>query len=653
MSKSNKRNKFDWNSYTDYRSRKYRDDLMKFCANFRDSEIRRIFNNADETGLWPIHWAAIHNRPDLIDVMVTKGSPIRIKCSNKLFACGTPLHLASMNGSIEAAARLLHAEANSKNKHEPNQTKIKTIETNQQSTNKDEAAQEKETKLKWLDERDLDDQTPLMRSAAPRSKRLDTVRDLLRKNLWSVSGRPAEMALYLINKGASWSVQEKYDKFNLMHLAIINGYDDIVNLLINIEPEMAWSPLKLDTNETSGDISPLQLAIVCGRVNIIRLLWSQQANQSSKSNSSDLNTILSRVIWSNVCEFRRFIKRIVLKYSLALDLAIFGLVWLPAVVLSSGTIFAGLWGIVTLVSYVAVCALAFRVSSKDPGYLQRNSTEYFQAMKSLVPKSSNKSEDGTNQKDKKKKKESLVVEDSSSEAFEEVPLLDKQDASPGSNELGDKIEEQVRLLCHKCRSIRRRRSRHCDYCEHCIQDFDHHCLYLGACIGRDNRLDFLVMSLLMAWLGLYASIYQIVLFADYYKPKWYYLGLFWVLKYLVAGALTAFLTLRRACLGVTMYESIRSDRIRRIFGPNGPPKSVVSSNKLYSTAKGSFWRYSPDRFTSGDLPAWRIRRNLNEFASNVTLAEYWRRFEWARPLMTSWSKDKRPWSERREMYQRL
>lgn len=44
--------------------------------------------------------------------------------------------------------------------------------------------------------------------------------------------------------------------------------------------------------------------------------------------------------------------------------------------------------------------------------------------------------------------------------------------------------------------------KHCRLCDMCIQDYDHHCLFLNQCVGRDNHRIFIlfIMSMVMAHL---------------------------------------------------------------------------------------------------------------------------------------------------------
>lgn len=41
-------------------------------------------------------------------------------------------------------------------------------------------------------------------------------------------------------------------------------------------------------------------------------------------------------------------------------------------------------------------------------------------------------------------------------------------------------------------------SKHCKLCGMCILEYDHHCLFLNRCVGRDNRRLFILFLLAMA-----------------------------------------------------------------------------------------------------------------------------------------------------------
>jgi len=665
MSTRTKPRKLEWAKYADFRYRNSKDDLAKLCSKYDASKLKKAFRTVDETGLCPIHWAAIHNRSDMIEFMLNNGSPSRIKCKNKLFADGTALHLAAMNGSIEAAEVLLNRRGSSRG----HQTEPEVVASEDKVKPTDQAGAEKEdreeTSRSLLEERDAEGQTPLMRSAAPRSKRLDTVRDLLRKNSWSLSGRPAEMALYLISRGADWRQTDSVQGLNLMHLAIINDYDDIVNMLLVIDKKLVTIPAKFSATATSTETSlqadkpttspsgsmnssdssdsskllipkqerskslivngmtPLQLAIVYGRLSIISLLWfaskqtnspSQLAHQGSDESQSKvhLKNTLMRVYWTNRAQLFQFFRRSFLKFALMLDLAILTLLWLPVNLKDGydgpGRPLSSVESGIFIMSYCVSLTLGLRVILKNPGYLRRNSLQYLKELKSIVGAGPDQEQDdtkgnqtSTNENDKLQQNDTKETTPNKQSDYNKSNLEGSAQSQPD-------LSERVRLLCHKCRCIRRPRSRHCNDCNHCVQDFDHHCIYLSCCIGRKNRLDFLLLMVSLTLTSLYGTILHTTRSRSI-------VGLIWVLKYALIGTFYAFSILRRACLGVTMYEEIRSDRIRTIFGPSGPSESISKSHRIYSTHKGSFWRFSPDRFLAGDLPARAVIYNLKEFVN--------------------------------------
>lgn len=631
MSKGAKR-PIDWCRYTNFRSRKTKNDLTKLCSSYSRSELDVIFSTADERGLCPIHWAAVHNRSDLIECLIDQGQPVRIRCRNKLFADCSPLHLASMNGSIEAAAVMLRRCPRADQSADVNKACV----------------------TEWLRERDLDGQTALMRAAAPRSKRLDTIRDLLQKNLWSLGARPAEMALFLINFGADWRETDSMHGMNLLHLAIINDYDDIVYMLLAIDTQLASttvqikpqslsrepntsnsrshneSPTSTDSDQsdnilisereraaklvTSG-LSPLQLAILYGRFSVIEILWRADKSGSSTGKDhtspiksrSDLRRVVERARWLDRGELKRISKSATLQFLLGLDVAILTLVWCPIYLSnqdqSGRSLMLSIRGGFFIISYCLALALTLRVMLKSPGHLKRNTVQYFTELKDLARLS------GAKEKDAKVNDGTIEID---------LESIEKE----VQNKLNMPVEERIRLLCHRCRCTREMRSRHCNTCKRCIREFDHHCIYLGCCIGKKNRLDFLLLHIMLFLTAIYGTWIYLTSAKKSENGFWDFIGLLWIVKYVIIGGVNSIQVLRRACLGVTLYESMRADRIRSIFGSQGPPDEISRSHRIYARERNSFWRYPPDRFMSGDLAANKMIENLREFASHSQLHYY-------------------------------
>ena len=61
------------------------------------------------------------------------------------------------------------------------------------------------------------------------------------------------------------------------------------------------------------------------------------------------------------------------------------------------------------------------------------------------------------------------------------------------------------LLCPDCEVVRTDRSRHCSICNRCVERFDHHCPWIGNCVGQKNHGFF--MSFLLSMLSLLVTTF--------------------------------------------------------------------------------------------------------------------------------------------------
>ena len=52
-------------------------------------------------------------------------------------------------------------------------------------------------------------------------------------------------------------------------------------------------------------------------------------------------------------------------------------------------------------------------------------------------------------------------------------------------------------FCKACLIYKPPRAEHCAICDNCILGFDHHCIWLGNCVGNGNYIDFMLFILIL------------------------------------------------------------------------------------------------------------------------------------------------------------
>ncbi len=88
-----------------------------------------------------------------------------------------------------------------------------------------------------------------------------------------------------------------------------------------------------------------------------------------------------------------------------------------------------------------------------------------------------------------------------------------------NGEAVEDVEAKSNYSCTKCMSLRTQKAYHCEDCDVCIEEWDHHCVWVGKCIGRQNLIAFYVFIATIPIFFVFVMFISCIMSFDLHKNR--------------------------------------------------------------------------------------------------------------------------------------
>lgn len=88
-------------------------------------------------------------------------------------------------------------------------------------------------------------------------------------------------------------------------------------------------------------------------------------------------------------------------------------------------------------------------------------------------------------------------------------------------EHGVELTSEHRRFCHKCDAFKPPRAHHCKQCKRCVLRMDHHCPWIGNCVGIHNHAAFMRFLVAVSVAGAYLLSMISLRVGDWWNMDWY------------------------------------------------------------------------------------------------------------------------------------